>query len=160
MNNVADQALEVFKLVVETLDKRKWRYKISEEDRSIYFGVNGDDLDMFFRIKVYDNPDYVAINSWLPSKIRKDDITEAAMLITAINYTMSYGAFDMDITSGEIIYRQTFIYTDCVFSTDLIEDFIDTSVEQVDKVNDKIDAFATGRLSLTEVLEELSKNKD
>lgn len=95
------------KIVKEFLDGDEWKYDISKEDERIVFyggigGLKGPYSSVRFLLAVADDD----VQSFIiyPASA-KNKLAEMAEFFARVNYTLRFGAFEMDYSDGEIRYH-------------------------------------------------------
>ena len=147
-------AKEIYKLICDALDERKWHYEKDDEENAVYVGVSGEDLPIKLIMLADEKRKLIRMLSPLPFKMSEDKRMEGALATTAVNYGMADGSFDYNISDGTIVFRITATYRESRIDTELIQYLIAVTVTMVEKYNDKFFAINKGMLSISDFLEQ------
>lgn len=145
-------AKEVYAVLCEALDKRKWRYKKDEEELDVQFSVNGDDIRMDFIIAVDAERQLVRLVSLMPFKFDETKKIDGAIAVCAASYGLADGSFDCDLFTGEVSFRMTQTYRGSKLGDGLFQYMIGCACVTVDKYNDKFLAISKGYLSINDFI--------
>ena len=162
-DNKEIQAKENYDLVISALEARNWKFKRDDEKYSVSYGVTGDDdITMSFRIDILRNARAIRVLSWLPKKM-EGKLVEGAIATLYLNYKIADGEFDLNVEDGEIIFRQTALYSDSVLSEDVIDYLVDCSSYTVEAYMRLLEDLADGVKSIEDFFnyfeESLSKTE-
>lgn len=146
--NATSFAKENFDKLRQALDERKWHYDTDEEDYSVSFKVNGDDLLLDFQIRVDKKRDLVVLYSRLPFKVSKERAVEMAQAVNHANTMLAEGSFDYNYKSGFLCYRLTNSFRGSVLSASVYDRMISMAGHTVDEYNEKLLLLSLGAISL------------
>lgn len=146
--NATSYAKENFDKLRQTLDERKWHYDTDEEDYSVSFKVNGDDLLLDFQIRVDKKRDLVVLYSRLPFKVSKERAVQMAQAVNHANTMLAEGSFDYNYKSGFLCYRLTNSFRGSVLSASVYDRMISMAGHTVDDYNEKFLLLSLGAISL------------
>ena len=148
-------AKEVYKNLAEMLDARDWKYGKDEENFIIYFGVNGDDMNMPFVIFVDSDRQLVRLSSRFPFKVDKDSRVTVAVALNYVNYQLADGSFDFNVGDGTISFRMTSSFRESVIGAELFSYMVDCTAETVDRYNDKVLALANKEMDIGQFVDSI-----
>ncbi len=149
------KAEKVYGDLCSAIDNREWRYDRDDERLVVAFDVGGDDIPMRFVLAVDADRQLVRLMSPMPYKISEEKRIEAAIATCAASYGLGDGSFDFDLTTGEIIFRQTASFRgDSVIGEGLFQYLISWGCAVVDAYNDKFLALDKGHISYTDFIKE------
>ncbi len=154
--NIA-KAKETYTTLCKMLDNKGWHYQKDEDEFIISGGVKGDDFPIDFIMRVNPRNEVVSFISWLPFKIEESKRIDMALAICAVNYLLSDGSFDYDISDGTVLFRLTSSYRESTLSEDLFEYMLMVSANTVDEYNDKFFMISKGVLPVQQFIEEENK---
>ena len=146
--NATSFAKENFDKLRQALDERKWHYDTDEEDYSVSFKVNGDDLLLDFQIRVDKKRDLVVLYSRLPFKVSKERAVQMAQAVNHANTMLAEGSFDYNYKSGFLCYRLTNSFRGSVLSASVYDRMISMAGHTVDDYNEKFLLLSLGAISL------------
>ena len=160
---MADQNnLELTKRLYATLcaalDERRWKYRSNDEEMSIEYIVNGDDIPMRFIARFDAEHTLVRIFSPLPLSVREDKRLEMAVAVSMINNLLVVGCFDLDMEDGELRFRISNSFCDSAVSADAFLYLLQMGIDIVEHYNDKLFMLATGVISLEKFVELFNEN--
>ncbi len=157
MNEAIERAKKVFEDLCAAIDARNWKYTKDEEKLLVHFGVSGQDIPMQFLIIVDIKAQYIRLLSPLPFDFPEDKRVEGAIAACAMNMPLAEGSFDFDLKSGKTWFRQAASFRDSAIGDALFQHMISYACAAVDLFNDRLEALATGKISLPEFLQEIDK---
>ena len=146
-------AKEVYKGLCEALDEMEWKYHNDDEKFIVTFGVNGDDIPMNFVVLVDVERQLLRVMSMMTFEIPTEKRVEISALLSMINYKLAMGCFDLNIGTGEIIFKFNTCFRECLISTELIQMMIMVACNTIDMYNDQIKAVSDGNMTLGEFTE-------
>ena len=153
---IDEKKLELAKQVYHTLcasiENRNWTFDKAEDKLLVHFSVNGDDIPMKFILMVDVDRQLIRLMSPLPFKMSEDKRLEGAIAACAASYGLVDGSFDYDLSDGEIMFRMTASFRECVIGEGLFEYMINCSCSTVDVYNDQFLAIDKGLLSITDFI--------
>ena len=147
------QAKQVYKSIVNMLEKRDWKFEEYKDDLVIKSAIKGEDLPIEFLLLVKPKNQVVQFISTLPFNMPEDKRVEGAIAVSVANYGLVDGSFDYDISDGEIRYRLTSSYRESILSDDLFEYMIMCAASTVDDYNDRFFMLAKGMIDVEKFVE-------
>ena len=144
---------EVYRTICRMLDERDWKYGKEEDKMIIFFGVNGDDLNMPFVIYVDASRQLVRMSSRFPFEIPESERVPVAVALNYVNYRLADGSFDFNLADGTVTFRITTCFKESLIGTDLFSYMVDCTTNTVDDYNDKVLALAKKEIDLTKFVE-------
>ena len=148
------KAKEVFDLLTKTLDNGDWKYEKNEEDLFIRSGIKGDDFPIKFVIEINPKIEVVRLFSTLPFNMPDEKRVDGAIAVCVANYGLVAGAFDYDLSDGEIRFRLSSSYRKSTLSPELFEYMIYFSSSIIDRYNDKFFKIANDMMTVQQFIEE------
>ena len=143
-------AKSVYKILCDLFDEKELVYEKHEEDLVVTLTINGDDLPMDFVLKVDEERELIRLFSKLPVVFNGEKRLDGAIATCQINYGLADGSFDYRFDKGEVVFRMTSSYKDCVVSKELINYMMGCACYTVDDYNDKLLALSEGKISVKE----------
>ena len=143
-------AKTVFRQFCDALDARGWNYRANEEELTIRYAVNGEDLEMTFLAWMAVDRELIRLISTMPFKFAEDKRIDGAIVTCAATDGLRQGCFDYDLSDGKINFRIVQTYKDCVLEQSLFDYLIDYPVFIVDKYNDQFFGVNKGMISITD----------
>lgn len=137
------------------IDKIEWKYKKYEDDLTVFFEVNGDDIPIRIIMAIDAEKQIVRVASQLPFKMSEDKLMEGAVATCAATNKLSDGSFDYDITDGSISFRLTSSFRESLIGEELIRYLICCSCSTTDEYNDKFLAVSKGILNINDFLDNI-----
>ena len=162
---MADQNnLELTKRMYATLcaalDERQWKYRRNDEEMSLEYIVNGDDIPMRFIVRFDAERTLARVFSPLPLSVREDKRLEMAVAVSMINNNLVAGCFDLDMDDGELRFRISNNFRDSVLSADAFLHLMQLGINVVEHYNDKLFMLATGVISLEKFVELIGEGEN
>lgn len=118
------------------LDELKWNYHRYPEKPMLYSGFNGDNVQWNFSSHAREiSPGIflLGVNSFIPNKTPSERRTTTAELLTRINFELSVGCFELDLTDGEIRFRTSLILPATDITPGIIEHLVRSNLSIVDE---------------------------
>ncbi len=149
------EAKKVYETLCAALDANDWKYKKHDDDLVITFLTRGDDIPMQFIVAIDADRQLVRMLSPLPFKFVEEKRVEAAVALCQTNYSLVDGSFELDLSDGEVSFKLTSSFKDCLISADLLNFMVVYACFVVDKYNDSLLMLNTGKISLDEYFEKI-----
>lgn len=130
-----------------------FHFEARDEDHVITATFGGDDLPMPLLIRVIDDREVVKLISSIPMKIPEEKRVDAAIAITAINYQLLNGCFQMDLSDGEVRYSMAQSFCESDVNEEMIRYLIGVTIKTTDEYNDRFFMLGKGLMSLDQFLE-------
>lgn len=146
------EANKAYKALCDGIDAIGWTYDRHDNDRIVTFGVNGDDLPMYFVIGVDADTQLIRCISRLPVQFETENVAAGAIACAYATYRIIDGSFDLDITKGEVQFRINASFADSLISPELIRYLVGTACNTIDDYNDGIAAVANGSMTAGEFI--------
>ena len=141
-------ANSMYQKLCESMDLLDWKYTKNEDDLVIECSARGDDLPIDLIIKLNVELQILSLFSHLPFTVPEEKRLDFAVVTSIVNNTMVDGAFDYDISDGNIFFRMTNSYCDSTIGTDVLEYLIYCSCHTIDDYNEKLLLLSNGTLTL------------
>ena len=154
----ASAAKAMFGSLCTALDNRGWKYRRNEENLSVHFGVNGDDLPMDFLILVSKEVPFLQLYSQLPFTVPEDKRVEMAVAVAVSNFGCPNGSFEFDLSGGKILYKLPQYFADSLIGDGCIQYMISLACQMVDQYNDRFMMLSKGMMSLTDFIKKENEN--
>ena len=154
---LTQQSISAYKTLCDLLDEKGWKYDKDDENLFVFCTVTGEDLPMKIGVRFDTKREFVHLLSRLPVTIPEDKRIEANVIVSAINYVTVHGLFEYDVTKGEIDFRINTSFKDSLLSKDLFGYLIYVSCITIDKYNDQLLMYSTGKLSAEKIIENIYK---
>lgn len=143
------------KALLAMLDEKKLKYTIEEQNSSrshIRIGFVGNDIPMTLHMILRTDRQIATVFSPMPFTMPQERMAEAAQAVTAANYGLIDGSFDLDMDTGELRFRLTSSYLGSVLSEELFSYLMYVSAETIDRYNDRFYLLSTGQLPLDDFI--------
>lgn len=150
--NKLELAKQVYKTLCEAIEAREWSFKKNEDQLSVFFGVNGDDIPMDLFLIVDAERQLIRLLSPLPFKISEAKRMEVAIATCVASYGIVDGNFDYDISTGEIHFRMTASFRGSTIGEGLFQYMISLACAMVDKYNDRFLALDKGMIDINQFI--------
>ena len=152
-----EQARKVFNTICTFLDGEDWPYTKNEEKFSVDCSAKGDDLPIDIRIVI--NPEFerIMLISFLSPIVPEDKRVDVSIVISFINKMFINGCFDFDIKTGEIYFRMSQCYMDCLLGEEVFEYMIYCACSTIDEYNDQLLMLSKGMITVEQFI---SKNNN
>ena len=150
---MATLGLEVYNKFKNHLQSKNFKFDAHDDDLVIFLTVHGEDLPQPTLIKVYDDRNVVQIVSPIPVKMPEDKIIDGAAAVTAANYGMLNGCFEMNMSNGEIRFRIAHNFEETGISEKTVQYLLALTFLITDKFNDRFFMLAKGVLSLEQFIQ-------
>ncbi len=149
-------AKDTYQTLLKAIELNGWKCEQDDEKLSIHFGVNGDDLDMDFFIRIDPDRQLVCLLSRLPFDFKRPKLMEGAIVTSIANYILADGSFDYNILKGTVCFRMTTSYRSSVISHEALMYLVNCAAFTVDKFNDKFLMVNNGVMSVDDFIKEFS----
>ena len=146
-------ANSMYQKLCESMDLLDWKYTKNEDDLVIECSARGDDLPIDLIIKLNVELQILSLFSHLPFTVPEDKRLDFAVVTSIVNNTMVDGAFDYDISDGNIFFRMTNSFLGAELGFETLRYLIFCACTTIDKYNDKFLMIAKGMLSLEQFME-------
>lgn len=151
--NKLEPAKRTFETLCQALDSRQWKYRRNDEELSVEYIVNGEDMPMRFFFVINAEYSLVRLLSPMPLTVKESKRLDVAVAVSMINNRLLYGSFNFDVTDGELRFRLCNSFRDSVLGTDVFLHMIAVGNIVVERYNDKLFMLATGVISLEKFIE-------
>ncbi len=142
------QAREIYKLMVNTLTAKDWKFERHDSELLIVSSYQGEDIPIQFLITVDEEHEVVQFISPLTFNMPEDKRVEGAIAVCAANYGLVNGSFDYDIGDGSIRFRLTTSYKGCEIGSDFFMNMMATACFTTDRYNDRLMMLAKGMITV------------
>lgn len=142
-------AQQTYRTLLKAIAENGWSCRQDDNNLSIYFGVNGEDLKMGFDVSIDASRQLVRLSSMLPFNFPKDKIIDGARATSAANYLLcADGSFDFNVLTGEVSFRMTTGYRSSQISSSALVYLVNYATWAVDKANDKLLMISNGMMTV------------
>ena len=146
---------EVFEKFKAHLEAHDIKFDTRDEDLLITLTVTGEDLPQPTAIRILDERNIVQVLSPIPGNIPEDKRVDAAVAVSVANYRMINGAFDLDMSDGEIRFRIAQSYLGMEINDDFLKYILGVTFITTDKYNDRFFMLGKGMMTLEQFIEKL-----
>ena len=118
------------------LDELKWKYHRYPEKPVLYSGFSGENLQWDFSLcarKIGSGLFLLGVNSSVPNKALPERRNACAELLTRINFELSVGCFELDLSDGEIRFRTSAVVPAADITPGIIEHLVRSNLSIVDE---------------------------
>lgn len=148
------KATQVYESICSAMDAHEIKYTRHDDDLVITCGFAGDDLPMDFLFRVNADAEVVSLISPMSFKIAEDKRVDAALAVCIANYGLVNGAFDYDISDGEIRFRMVSSYRgETKLDGEVFFYMLLASNFTVDKYNDRFLMISKGMIDVQKFIE-------
>ncbi len=141
--------------VCRMFDGISWRYEKDEGNDTVRCTVEGQDLNMPVLFRVLSDRKLVVLHSPLPLSVPRERVGEMAAAVGGINQSLVDGFFYLDLVKNEVYFRAAASYEGARLSEEACFYLLRSSLETVERYNDKLAALADGRVDSAAFLNEL-----
>lgn len=159
MEDDRKQGERIFQTVCSMLNNRNWTYDRNDEELTIRCSVRSNDLPIYLKIWVEPERSVVRFLSRM-FDVEESKRTEMAVAVSAANYAIVNGCFDFDIRDGELSFRLTMPYHECIIGEELFDDLLYIVCATVDEYNDKLFMLAKNMMSLSDFMDFVYNSDD
>ena len=149
------KAREVYGVLLGALEDRGWKYSADENDFSVNYALENDDFSIGYSIALHLSNELIELYAVLPFEFSEDLITEGAVAVTAINYKLRDGSFDLDLNSGKLLFRLTSSYRDTLIGHGLFRYMMDVSANTVFDYVNLLYLLAEGEIDIDDFLDDV-----
>ena len=153
--NKKELAKQVYSGLCKAIEEREWSFMKHDEDLTVTFIVNGDDIPISFIIVVDEDRQMIRVYSPLPFNIPEDKRMELAIATCAVTDKLADGSFDYNIENGVIVFRMTASFLGSNIGDVLFQYMIDCTCVTVDRYNDQFLALGKGLISISDFLNQV-----
>lgn len=151
--NQLKQAQTAYKTLCQMFEERSLSYEGDDESLTVYSGAKGNDLPVAIRMRVDAERMLIIVHSQLPFYVPENRRLEMAIAVSRANYGLPDGNFDYDFSSGELLFRMTSCYRDCLIGQELFEYMFVVSFSIIDQYNDLFEKVATTDMTVNEIMQ-------
>jgi len=124
---------ELYSKVINFFEVDDWSFQKFEDSRAIGAGFEGKSGRWKCYVKCRELQSQLIFYSLYPNNIPKQSMLEVAEFITRANYGMTLGAFELDMSCGNLRYRTGIDVEGNELSFSLIENLIYYNLEVMDQ---------------------------
>jgi hypothetical protein len=150
--------MDNFYVIKGYLDEKGYKYDADEEQGKIYFKMSNDDglsTNHVFRVsKEYDS---VSFLSFLPFKISEESRVNLAIATTMVNYRFANGCFDMDINTGNLVFRVVQSTRNQTINQEIVKYMMGISFNSVSEYSDMFFGLSKGFITLDSFVEKMQQ---
>ena len=150
----AARAKKAYSNLCTHLDAIGLKYTRHDDDKLITLIMHGDDLPMEMILAVREQQEVIHLLSYVHPNVPEDKRIDASVAVNIANYYgFVFGAFDYDISDGEICWRAALPYCDSAITKEQVAFLVMASAAAIDKYNDKFLMFNKGMMTLEQFIE-------
>lgn len=140
--------------LIDAMNAKNMHYEKTGEF-TYAFAVEGDDLAMFFRVKI--DPELKIAYLHCPQQfvVPPDKRRDVAIAVNGINCKLIDGSFDFDADDGTLSFRMTTTFVESLISPDVFCYMIECAAATVDEYNDKLFGICAGFIDALEYIKTL-----
>uniref|UniRef100_A0A7S1GPJ9 YbjN domain-containing protein n=1 Tax=Cyclophora tenuis TaxID=216820 RepID=A0A7S1GPJ9_CYCTE len=125
--------MSLFEVVKRNLDNNDWKYDVAREGSLIKAGAKGENGSFAVVFDVKEDRNilvlYVISNVHFPVKNRD----KLAVYLTYCNYGMTLGNFEMDMSDGEVRFKNSVNTTGTQLSEEMVDELLKISLVVMDR---------------------------
>ena len=125
--------MAMFPLVKKTLDDDDWNYQVVREGKVIKSGAKGENGSYAVAFDIKEDRDLFIIYVISNNNFPKDCRVQLAKYLTYCNYAMTLGCFEMDMSDGEIRYKNSVNVVGSRLSKKMVEEMLQVSLVVMDR---------------------------
>ena len=131
--------------VAVALDAIGYRYRYYDELNSfiLEFGLKKSKLTEV-QVVVNVREDSVSFHSVCMLKVPREQRERVAIYLTCCNFDMMYGNFEMNMSDGEVRFKNVLSYHECMPSRRAVEEMLNFTVNMFDRYGDEMLAVIYG----------------
>ncbi len=148
-----------YRTLLYAVKKKGWTCGNDDNNLSIDYGVNGENLHMNFVVSIDADRKLVRLISKLPLKFDIKRIVAGAISICTANYYFDDGCFDINLNDGTVQYRLTTSYRDSNISAEVLIYFMDFAVWAIDKFYTSLQDVTDGKMDAAQFYEKVRNMK-
>ena len=116
----------------QAVASREWEGERDDAAGTIRFVlIAGPLLELNLTCRVLDSADSIMLLVRLPGRVRAERISAVAEYLAGANWGMDIGAFDIDLSDGEVLFRASIVAPDGLVSPKAVELAVDRSMGAV-----------------------------
>ena len=146
-------AKSLFSKMCDALDRKDCNYEKSEEDLTVFFTVEGDDIPIRFFLIIDADAKLIKLMSPLPFKMSEEKRMDGAIAACAASFGMADGSFDYNISNGQIVFRMTASFRESLIGEELFLYMVGCSYSSVRDYNYQFLAVDKGIISIKDFIE-------
>ena len=144
------EAKVMFNTLCQTLDNMNWRYEKDAQNLVVRTSAVGQGLSMKLNLHVDADRQVMYLKSPMPFAIPQNVYDTVAKAAIIANYSMLNGSFEFDFDTGYLGFKMVVPYMESILSEKVCHYLIILSCNMTDKFNNKFQALAEGRMSVSE----------
>jgi len=156
-----DRGDEIYDILIETLEGRKWHYDAHKEDNVVLFTLSNSEKNYSLRyvIRVIDELELIEVYLPMSFLVPEEKRTDFAIALCQTNYRLVDGHYVLDMTDGQICFKMGCSYHDNLIGEELFGYLIDFSYCVVDAHNDMLCGLNDEKITLKEYIGLLYRNE-
>ena len=147
-----ERALNVYHILLTTLDDMKWKYEKNDNDLAVTYTVAGEDIPMTFHMIV--DPGLLAVRcfSFLPVTFPEGRRIDGVIAACNAGYGLYEGKFFCNLQDGRIIFNSVSCFGGCEVNGYWIASIMGLAHWTVDEQNDRFLMLSKGMMSLQDFM--------
>lgn len=138
-------------ILITMLEHRRLKYTVEEQTPQrthVRISFTGEDLPITLHLLIRADRQIVSVLSPMPFRMDPARRPDAAFAVIAANHGLIDGSFDLNMETGEIVFRLTTAFMQSTLSEELFSYLMFVSAETIDRFNDRFSDLNTGKLDL------------
>ncbi len=148
---ILHQADEAYGVLLGMLDGGGWRYAKDAPSRSVEFAVKGGSGPIALRLVIEASMQLILVYSPLSFRFGEERRVDGAVALNAVNCQLSYGSFDLDLSTGAVVFRLSSSIRRSIPSPQLYEALIAAACATVDKYAQQLLRFSKGEIAFPDL---------
>ena len=149
------KAREVYGVLLGALEDMGWKFSVNEDDFTVDYIMKNKDFSINFAFSLLLEKQLVELYARLPFEFPEDLLTEAAIAVTAINYKLRDGSFDLKLDGGILYFRLTSSYCDTLVGHGLFRYMATASRDTVFGYVNLLYLLAEGQIDIDDFLDDV-----
>ena len=147
-----EKALNVYKILLATLDDMKWKYEKNDDDLTVIYTVTGEDIPMTFHMIVDLGLQAVRFFSFLPVTFPEDRRIDGVIAACNAGCGLYEGKFFCNLQNGRIIFNSTSCFMGCEVDGHWFVAMMGLAHRMVDEQNDRFLMLSKGMITLQDFM--------
>ena len=146
------QSKKVFDTLVSAMEELNLNFGKDEEKLTVHFSMDSNDLPVSHLFTIDSEMLIARYFSPLPFNVPNENLPDVALAVAITNGFLKDGCFDLDMTSGMIIFKLTTCFQDSMIGKGYFKHALMLAHVTVDQYNDKLQQISEGKMSVEEYL--------
>ena len=124
-DNLRKPALDNYALICQCLDELEIKYEKEEDKLSVHFPFMSEQKEVIYvGFYVRESQQLISLNIFPDYKVNQSKIIEMAIATSQFNYFLYDGSLDLNVGTGEMLFRMTSNFWDSLLSVEVIKQML------------------------------------